>query len=213
MTLFSPGEHNRNEPEILASILDELILELFMYVNSIEGPLVVFQANRGGCHCLIVLGTDDDDDQVLFLTEVPLHEVYLAYAPELLLKNINMRIKAVVSQQSNKVDDLIDMLIVVCFVSDKDLPLLQREWCAIRRVLLFSWSVVANLCASSSRKSVVTRIVLAISCVVLRPGVLVGHSAPIEGLCRALCIAGAWRQRMATQVSRRRVGAQRERLL
>lgn len=26
--LFSPGEHNRNEPEILASILDELILEL-----------------------------------------------------------------------------------------------------------------------------------------------------------------------------------------
>lgn len=33
-----------------------------------------------------------------------------------------MRIKAVVSQQSNKVDDLIDMLIVVCFVSDKDLP-------------------------------------------------------------------------------------------
>lgn len=44
-------------------------MNLFMYVNSIEGPLVVFQANRGGCHCLIVLGTDDDDDQVLFLGE------------------------------------------------------------------------------------------------------------------------------------------------
>ncbi len=38
-----------------------------MYVDGVEGPLVVLQANRGGCHCIIVLGTDDDDDQVLFL--------------------------------------------------------------------------------------------------------------------------------------------------
>lgn len=42
-------------------------MNLFMYVDGVEGPLVVLQASRGGCHCLIVLGTDDDDDQVLFL--------------------------------------------------------------------------------------------------------------------------------------------------
>ncbi len=85
-----------------------------------------------------------------------------------------MRIKAVVSQQSNKVDDLINMFVVVRFVSDKDpsciqeqqikserseqqlgqwrdylqthwtLTLLQRERRAMRRVLLLSWSVVAT---------------------------------------------------------------------
>lgn len=91
VTLFSPREENGNEPEILASILDEFILELFMYVNCVEGPLVVLQANRGGRHRLVVLGADDDDDQVLFLAQVPLHEVNLAYASELLLKNINLK--------------------------------------------------------------------------------------------------------------------------
>lgn len=40
-----------------------------MYVDGVKGPLVVHQADRGGCHRLIVLGTDDDDDQVLFLGE------------------------------------------------------------------------------------------------------------------------------------------------
>lgn len=43
--------------------------DLFMYVHRIEGPLVVLQTHRGGSHCIIVLGTDDDDDQVLFLCE------------------------------------------------------------------------------------------------------------------------------------------------
>lgn len=38
-----------------------------MYVDGVERPLVVLQADRGGCDRLIVLGTDDDDDQVLFL--------------------------------------------------------------------------------------------------------------------------------------------------
>lgn len=190
VTFFSSGKHNWNEPEILASILDEFILELFMYVDGVEGPLVVLQDNRRGCHCLIVLWTDDDDDQVLFLTEVPLHEVYLAYTPELLLKNINMRIKAVVSQQSNEFDDLVDMLVVVRFICDKDPPLLQRERCAVRRVLLFSWSVVADLCVSSSRKSAFTWIVGAVSWVALGPGGVVGHRPPVEAVRRPLCTAG-----------------------
>lgn len=38
-----------------------------MYVDGVERPLVVLQADRGGGDCLVVLGTDDDDDQVLFL--------------------------------------------------------------------------------------------------------------------------------------------------
>lgn len=43
--------------------------DLFVYVDSVEGPLVVLQADRGSCHCLIVFGADDDDDQVLLLRE------------------------------------------------------------------------------------------------------------------------------------------------
>lgn len=186
MTLFSTREQDGNEPEILASILDELILELFVYVDCVEGPLVVLQTNRGSCHCLVVLRTDDDDDQVLFLTEVPLHEVYLAYTPELLLKNVDVCIKAIVSQQSNKVDDLIDVLVVVSFVSDKDPPLFQRQWCTIRRAPLFNWTVVATLCVSSSRKSALT---WAVPWVVLRPGVFGGHRPPVEGVCGALSTA------------------------
>lgn len=83
-----------------------------------------------------------------------------------------MCIKAVVSQQSNKVDDLIDVLVVVRFVRYEDPPciqeqeinnggsaqysilntlqtcwstltLLQRERRAVWSVLLFGWSVVA----------------------------------------------------------------------
>lgn len=38
-----------------------------MYVDGVEGPLVVLQANGGRCHRLVVLGADDDDDQILFL--------------------------------------------------------------------------------------------------------------------------------------------------
>ena len=41
--------------------------DLFMYVNRVERPLVVLQVKGGGRHCLVVLGTDDNDDQVLFL--------------------------------------------------------------------------------------------------------------------------------------------------
>lgn len=56
--------------------------------------------------------------------------------------------------------------------------------------------------------------------VVRRPGGLVGHRSPGEGLCRALCTAaGTWRlarvrrQLVVPQAGRRRVGAQGERLL
>lgn len=38
-----------------------------------------------------------------------------------------MRIKAVVPQQSNKFDDLIDMLVIVSFVSDKHLPCVEEQ--------------------------------------------------------------------------------------
>ena len=38
-----------------------------------------------------------------------------------------MCIEAVVSQQSNKVDDLIHVLVVVCFVSDKNPPCIEKQ--------------------------------------------------------------------------------------
>lgn len=41
---------------------------LFVYVDGVEGPLVVLQHGRGS-HRLIVLGADDDDDQVALLSE------------------------------------------------------------------------------------------------------------------------------------------------
>lgn len=139
--LRSPREQNGNEPEILAPILDELILELhthtqrinsgqregwrisastaanlFVYVDSVKSPLVILQDRRGG-HRFIVLGADDDDDQIpllceghnihvttngprtlwftvvwrVHLAEEALHEVDLADAPQLLLKNINLK--------------------------------------------------------------------------------------------------------------------------
>lgn len=103
--------------------------DLFVYVDGVEGPLVVLHANRGCCHRLVVLGADDDDDQILFLcardtnhrhvfvfhvekekvemgpiagtphfcflliylAKVALHEVNLADAPELLLKDVNLQ--------------------------------------------------------------------------------------------------------------------------
>lgn len=37
-----------------------------------------------------------------------------------------MRVKAVVSQQSHKVDDLIDVLVVIGFVGDKHPPCIQE---------------------------------------------------------------------------------------
>lgn len=206
VALFSPREQNGNEPEILASILDEFILELLVYVNCVEGPLVILQADRGGRHRLVVLGTDDDDDQILFLTEVPLHEVNLAYTSELLLKNVNMCVKAVVPQQSNKVDDLVDVFVIVRFISDKHPPLLQRQPSAVGRVLLFDWHVVANLCKSGFRNSAVTWIVRATSWMMLRPGVFGGHRAPVE-VNRALSTTGSslrWarvrRERVVTQL-------------
>lgn len=90
-----------------------------MYVDSVEGPFVVLQANRGRGHRLVVLGADDDDDQIfllrvrhkprayfcfsiregncndgsavwIYLAEVALHEVNLADAPDLLLKDVNL---------------------------------------------------------------------------------------------------------------------------
>lgn len=88
-----------------------------MNVDRVEGPLVVLQDGRGG-HCFVVLGADDDDDQIALLcglhnirvtvkrslicsglpagwrfhlAEEALHEVDLADAPQLLLKNVNLR--------------------------------------------------------------------------------------------------------------------------
>lgn len=40
-----------------------------MYVDSVKSPLVVLQKRRGG-HRFIVLGADDDDDQIPLLCEV-----------------------------------------------------------------------------------------------------------------------------------------------
>lgn len=40
-----------------------------MYVDGVESPLIVLKANRGGCDSLIVLGTNDDDDQIFLLEE------------------------------------------------------------------------------------------------------------------------------------------------
>lgn len=151
VTLFRPGEHDGNEPEILASILNELVLELFVNVDGVERPLIVLHTDRWGRHCLIVLWTDDDDDQIFFLTEISLHEVNFADAPELLLKDINMRVEAVVSQQSNKVDDLVDVLVVVCFICDKDPSLLQRERCTAWWLFLCSRRFVTNMCVTGSR--------------------------------------------------------------
>lgn len=41
--------------------------DLFVYVDGVEGPLVVLQPTRGRRHRLVVLGADDDDDQILLL--------------------------------------------------------------------------------------------------------------------------------------------------
>lgn len=41
---------------------------LLMYVDGVESPLVVLQDRRGR-HRFIVLGADDDDDQVALLCE------------------------------------------------------------------------------------------------------------------------------------------------
>lgn len=40
-----------------------------MYVNRVVGPLVALQASRGSGHRLVVLGADDDDDEILFLRQ------------------------------------------------------------------------------------------------------------------------------------------------
>ena len=100
--------------------------DLFVDVDGVERPLVALQADGRSRHRLVVLGTDDDDDQVIFLrkgrtqpplfiqvlpgrkalfvllaeargiwrvylAEVALHEVDLAYAPDVLLKNIDLK--------------------------------------------------------------------------------------------------------------------------
>lgn len=43
--------------------------DLFVYVDGVEGPLIILKADRGGCDCLIVLRTNNDDDQVFLLGE------------------------------------------------------------------------------------------------------------------------------------------------
>lgn len=219
VTLFGPGKQNGDEPEILAAVLDELILKLFVDVNRVEGPLVVLQVERGRGHRLVVLGTDDDDDQVLLLAEVPLHEVDLADTSVLLLKNVNMSVEAVVSQQSHKLDDLVDVLVVVGFVGDKHSPLLQRKRWAACRVPPFYRDVLSSMCESRSRHAVFIWIVRAVGGVVMRPHVIVGHVPPAEGINGALGTTGdalrgtrVRRQRVVVQLGRGWVGAQRQRL-
>lgn len=51
---------------------------LFMYVDGVKSPLVVLQHRRGG-HCFIVLGADDDDDQIPLL--------YVKYTTSALLQS------------------------------------------------------------------------------------------------------------------------------
>ena len=47
--------------------------DLFVDVDGVEGPLIVLQADGGSGHGLVVLGADDDDDQVFFLQRGPQH--------------------------------------------------------------------------------------------------------------------------------------------
>lgn len=42
---------------------------LFMYIDGVKSPLVILQKRRGG-HRFVVLGADDDDDQIPLLCEV-----------------------------------------------------------------------------------------------------------------------------------------------
>lgn len=42
--------------------------DLLMYVDGVKRPLVVLQHRRGG-HRFVVLGADDDDDQIALLCE------------------------------------------------------------------------------------------------------------------------------------------------
>lgn len=56
---------------------------LFMYVDGVESPLVVLQHRRGG-HRFIVLGADDDDDQIALLHVKYTTSALPQSAPELL---------------------------------------------------------------------------------------------------------------------------------
>lgn len=73
----------------------------------------------------MILGTDNNDDKVIFLVDVFFHEVNSANTDELLLKYIHTSVKAVVSQQGNKVHGLFKMVVAVSLIGDKDLSLLQ----------------------------------------------------------------------------------------
>lgn len=48
---------------------------LFMYIDGVKSPLVVLQKRRGG-HRFVVLGADDDDDQIPLLHESAQHPCY-----------------------------------------------------------------------------------------------------------------------------------------
>lgn len=190
MTPFSPREQDRNETKILATILDEFILQLFVYVDGVKGALVVLAAHGSGGHRVVILRADDDYDKVFFLTEISLHEVYFTYASKLLLKNINMSIKTIMSQQSHKVDDLVDMTVAVSFICDKHPPLLYRQWSARRQILLFGWNTFAAVGVTGPRKPEVTWIDRPGSWVVLRPQRLIDCGSFVELLWRAL--SAAW---------------------
>lgn len=41
--------------------------DLFVYVDSVEGSLVILQVDWGCGHCLMILGADNDDDQIFLL--------------------------------------------------------------------------------------------------------------------------------------------------
>lgn len=125
VTLSGTGKEDGDEPEVPAAILNELILQLLVDVDGVKGPLVTLQGHVSTCYCLVIPGTDDYDDQVVFLANELLHEVNFADASELLFKHINPGVKAIVTQQGHKLDDLIYVSVTVCLIRHKHLPVLQ----------------------------------------------------------------------------------------
>lgn len=99
------------------------------------------------------------------------------------------------------------------------LMMLQRD--ENTNLLLTSFFVTDMQCEPVSGLININRLTVRAVCwVVLRPGVFVDHKPSVEGVCRTLSAAGSSlgqarvrRQGMVTQVARRGIGAQRQRLL
>lgn len=63
---------NKQRPDGKVHDSASMATNLFMYIDSVKSPLVVLQKRRGG-HRFIVLGADDDDDQIPLLCEEHKH--------------------------------------------------------------------------------------------------------------------------------------------